>query len=336
LRIGAILPLTGSAAANGQSMRDGILLAVEEINKRGGINGGKIEVALEDSKADPQTAVEVLNRMELTRPPLFYLTFLSRVGVALGPVTDEKNVVLVGLSTSAPAFTQGRELVYQYWPTVQADMPPLLRILKDLNVKKLGIIYSNEEFGVAEQKLAASAFSDSGGVAAIQSFEPAESDFHRQLEVLKDQDAIFVATFGANIINTIRQLREARYKGIILAPNGGGAPAFAVAPEMQGVYIVAPIIYNPGYLFAREAGDKFAARYQKPLDQWSASGYDFIRLISGLLEDRPASRKSVREVFAAGFEYSGVFGPVRLRPGEHIIAFPIYPAQILNNTLKYR
>ena len=336
IRIGAILSLTGGASANGLSMRDGITLAVDEINKRGGVNGSMIDVAFEDSKGDPLAAVEAFKKMESARPPLFYLCFLSTVGVALGPLTDEKGVVMVGLSTSAPAFTRGRELVYQYWPLVQADIPPLMSIMRDLRVKSLGIIYSNEEFGRSEAELASKAFLEAGGTATALAFETTETDFSRQIKALMTKDAIFVASFGANIVNAVRQLKQADYRGKILTPNGGGAPAFAVAPEMQGVYVVAPLIYNQRYLFAREAGEKYVERFQRPFDQWSASGYDFIKLVSGLLEDRPISRTGVRDVLQAGFDYSGVFGPVHLKPGDHVITFPIYPAQIVDKTLKYR
>jgi branched-chain amino acid transport system substrate-binding protein len=336
IRIGAILSLTGNTAATGQSIRDGILLAVDEINKRGGVNGNKIDIAVEDNRSDPQTAVEAFNSMEHYRPPLFYLTFTSNIGIALAPLAEEKKVVLVGLATAALAFTRGREVVYQYWPLVQADTPPLLRILQDLKVKRLGIIYSNEEFGGEQQRLLAKMFSEIGGTVALQSFEIADTDLHRQIGALKDQEAIFVATLGASLISAIRQLREAEYGGHILTPATAAYPAMFAMPEMQGVYLVAPIIYNPGYLFAREAGEKFTARYQKPFNLWAANGYDFIKLISGLLEDRPLSRQGVREVLAAGFEYSGVFGHIRVRPGEHVFAFPIFPTQILGGALKYR
>ena len=335
IRIGAILSLTGNTAASGQNIRDGMLLAVEEINKQGGVNGNKLDIAIEDSKGDPKAAVEAFSRMERTRPPLFYISHLSIVGVALGPLTDEKKVVLVGLTTSAPAFLRGRKLAYQFWPPTQADMPPLLRTLQDLNVKTLGIIYSNEEFGIAEQKLASQAFTDAGGKTAIQSFEMGDTDFHGQLEALKDQEAIYVAAFGDNLVSIMRQLKAEKYSRPVLMPPVGG-PASFVLPELQGVYTAAPIIYDPRSLFARRAGEKFTARYQKPFNHWAASGYDIIMLISGLLEDRPQSRQSVQDLLAAGFEYSGVFGPVRLRPGEHVIAFPMYPAQILNNALKFR
>jgi branched-chain amino acid transport system substrate-binding protein len=336
LRIGAILSLTGNSAANGQTMRDGILLAAEEVNKRGGVNGSKIEIAFEDSKSDPKAAIEAFNKLELTRPPLFYLSFLSSVGIALGPLADEKKVVLVGLVSSAVALTQGRESVYRYWPLVQSDVSPLMRSLQDLKVKKLGIIYSNEEYGIEEQKLLSQAFMDAGGTVATQMIELADTDVRRQIQALKDHEAIFIATLGASLTNAARQLREADYPGSILMPSTGANPALFVAPEMQDVYLSAPIIYNPGYLYAREASEKFTTRFQKPFNHWAAAGYDFIKLISGLLEDRTLSRQGVRDVLAAGFEYSGVFGHVRVRPGEHDIGFPMYPAQIRGNTLKFR
>jgi branched-chain amino acid transport system substrate-binding protein len=300
------------------------------------VNGSKIDVVIEDSKSDPQAAVEAFNRMELTRPPLFYFSFLSSVGVALAPLADEKKVVLIGLVTSAFAFTQGREMAYRYWPLVQADIAPIFRLLQDLKVKKLGIIYSNEEYGIEQQKLLSKAFEGAGGSVVVQSFEMGATDLRQQIKAISGQGAVYVASLGANLTNAIHQLKVESYGGQILMSSAGANPAFFVMPEMQGVYLSAPIIYNPGYLYAREAGEKFTARYQKPFTHWAAAGYDFVKLISGILEDRPVSRQSVREVLAAGFEYSGVFGPVRVRPGEHDLGFPMYPAQILNNTLKFR
>jgi ABC-type branched-subunit amino acid transport system substrate-binding protein len=292
-------------------------------------------MVIEDSKSDPKAAIEAFNRIELTRHPLFYLSLLSGVGVALAPLADEKKVVLVGLATAALAFTRGHEMVYRYYPLAQSDMPPLLRILRDLKVKKLGIIYSNEEYGIEEQKLLSKAFEDIGGTVLVQSFEMSTTDFHQQVNAVIGQGAVYVACVGANLRNAIHQLREAGYGGQILMTVAGADPAFFVAPEMQGVFLASPIIYNPSYLYAREAGEKFTARFQRPFSMFAANGYDFLKLISGLLEDRPMTRQSVRDVLAAGFEYSGIFGHVRVRPGEHEMAFPLFPTRILNGALTY-
>jgi len=291
---------------------------------------------IEDSKSDPQAAVEAFKRIESTRPPLFYTSFLSNVGVALAPLADENKVVLVGLVTSALAFTRGHEMVYRYWPLAQADIGPALRILQDLKVKKLGILYSNEEYGTEEQKLLANAFEGTGGSVIRQSFELDTKDFSGQIKSLMGQDAIYTATLGSNLTTSIVQLKGAGYRGQVVMPSSGASPAFFAMPEMQGVYLIAPVIYNPRYLFAREASDRFTARYQKPFNHWSAAGYDFIKLTAGLLEDQPVSRKSLQDLLAAGFEYSGVFGHIVVRPGGHEMSFPLSAAQIVDNALKFR
>ena len=69
IKIGAILPLTGYSASNGKNVNDGLQLAIDEINKRGGVNGSKIELIVEDSKSDPQAAVAGFNRIEAARQP---------------------------------------------------------------------------------------------------------------------------------------------------------------------------------------------------------------------------------------------------------------------------
>jgi ABC-type branched-subunit amino acid transport system substrate-binding protein len=336
IRIGAILSLTGNNAAPGQYVHDGILLAVQEINKRGGVNGNKLEVTFADSGSDAQTTTSAFHKMEASLHPLLYVSYSSNVGTALAPLAETNHVVLVGLVTAAIDFTIGREWVFRYWPLGPGYITPLLRVLQSLRVRQLGIIYQNDEFGTEQQALMTKGFSEAGGSVLVQSFELKDTDYRRQISALKQQQAIYIAGSGAQLLNVTRQLREANFKGHILTPAGGADPALFGLPEMSGVYVAAPIIHNPSYLYAREAGEQFLARYHKPFNQWAANGYDFIKLICGLLEDRDISRQGVRDVMAGGFEYSGVFGHVRLRSGEHDLTFPMYPAQILNGTLQYR
>ena len=336
IKIGAILPLTGNSASNGKSMNDGLQLAVDEINKRGGVYGSKLELVVEDSKSDPQAAVAGFNRIESTRQPSCYVSFLSSIGMALAPLAEEKPVVLVGLVTAAIDFTKGREWVYRYWPLGRAFIAPLMRILQDLKVRKLGILYQNEEFGREQQQLMGKQFTSAGGIVTSESVELKDTDYRSKIAALKDREAIYIACTGNVLLGALQQLKEAGYQGSILTPAGAANPSLFARPELDGIYLAAPIIHNPGYLYAKEASDKFEARYKKPFDQWAAAGYDFITLLPGLLKDRKVSRQGVRDALAGGFEYSGVFGHLRVKPGEHDMTFLFYPAQIVDGSLRYR
>ncbi len=56
-RIGAVVPLSGSADAYGQVVKNGLLLALEEVNAQGGINGKPMDILFEDDKSDEKAAV---------------------------------------------------------------------------------------------------------------------------------------------------------------------------------------------------------------------------------------------------------------------------------------
>jgi len=214
LRIGAILSLTGNNAAQGQYVRDGILLAMDEINKRGGLNGSKVDLVIADSKSDPKAAVDAFRAMEAAQHPLMYISYSTGAGTALAPIAEASHVALIGLVTTAIDFTKGRDWVFRYWPLGPAYITPLLHILQDLKVKNLGIVYQNDDFGKEQQKLMSAGFSATGGGTIAQAFELKDTDFQRQIAAVKDKEAIYIAGSGASLLNITRQLRAANYQGI--------------------------------------------------------------------------------------------------------------------------
>ena len=63
LKIGAIIPLTVPFASYGEPVRDGMFLAVDEINRAGGIKGRVLKLIIEDDAGDPKSAVNAFNKL---------------------------------------------------------------------------------------------------------------------------------------------------------------------------------------------------------------------------------------------------------------------------------
>ena len=132
------------------------------------------------------------------------------------------------------------------------------------------------------------------------------------------------------------QLKEADYGGFIVGAANTSAPSIRSLPETNEMYVVAPIIYAPNYLYAKEVREKYETRYSKPFNHYTAGGYDLMKLLAGLLEDEEISRENVKRLLETGFTYPGVFGELNVTPGEHDIGFPLHPAQILDGEVQYR
>ena len=336
IKIGVIIPLSGTTQYSGEEVRDGILLAIDEINSWGGIDGKKIELIIEDSKANLEEGKEAFDKIERTHHPVLYLSTLSSVSTALAPLAQEHQVILVGLAVSAPKFTEDKEWVFRYWPTAKAEIPPILSILEELKVKKLGIIYQDDEFGRSVYELLQEEFIKTGGIVEAEYFTLTRTDIKESIAKLNDMQAIYVVGFTSLFGTLFKQLREENFKGFILGPSAIVYPINIAIPEAQGVYVAASIIYNPNFPFVKEVEEKYITRYDKPFTPYSAAGYDLIKILAGLWEDEEISRERVKTLLEEGFIYSGVFGSINVKPGEHDISFPLHPAQIIEGEVRYK
>ena len=337
ITIAAIVSLSaaGHPSEIGIGVRNGMLLAVEEINKWGGINGRKVEVIVEDSESNPDKASAIFQRLERSAHPLAYMSTLSSVSAALAPEAETHNVVLMALVATAQELTSGRQWTFRYWPTAQNETPPAISLAKELGAGTLGVLYLDDEYGRSVFAIAKREWEDTGGTIRGETFQFQEHMFRTQIANLQDMDAILIVGFPGHIVTLLQRLKEQEFSGIILSNNSATLPSSAALSQTEGIYAMAPIIYNPNFLFAKELKNRYDTHYGTLLNHYAANGYDVVKMMASMLEGQDVSREHVKAVLDAGFVYPGVFGDIHVKPGEHDLTFPLYPAQIVNGEVQY-
>jgi len=338
IKIGVIVSETGPGSGIGIEERDGMIMAVDEINSRGGINGRIIELIIVDNESNPEKAKKDFLEMEETHTPLMYISSLSSISNAVAPLAEEREVVLMIFAT-AREITVDKQWVYRYFPTADVELLAILQALDDLHVKNLGILYQNDEYGKDVSNAVATKFENTERIVLKEPFELLELDvidFKENIAELQNVDAIYVVAFPDYIEIIFKQLRESNYSGEILAPLDAAVFKIINMPETNGVYLTAPIIYDSNFLFASKVTENFESRYNKQFDFNAANGYDLIRILDGLLENEELTRDNVKWLLDQGFSYSGVFGSIDVLPGEHDIAFPLVPSKVVDGKLEFR
>jgi len=338
IKIGVILSETGPSSGIGIEERDGMIMAVDEINSRGGINGRLIELIIVDSESNPVKAKKDFLEIEETHAPLMYISSTSSVSTAVAPLAEEREVVLMIFAT-ASEITVDKQWVYRYFPMADDELLAILQGLDDLNIKNLGILYQNDEYGRDVSNEVATKFENSERIVSKEPFELLELDvidFKENIAKLQNEDAIYVLAFPDYVEIILKQLRESNYSGEILTPLDASVFKIINMPEANGVYLTAPIIYDSNFIFARTVSENFESRYNKQFDFNAANGYDTIRILSGLLQNEELSRDNVKHILDQGFIYSGVFGSIDVLPGEHDIAFGLYPSKVVDGKLEFR
>ncbi len=332
IQIGAIISMSGPAS-HLVDVRDGMQMAISEVNAWGGINGREMELIVRDSKSDPEEGARAFENIEKENHPLFYVATNSAIAMKLAPLARENQVVLAGLVVATSEFTRVNPWCYKYYTMPEDEARAILFILERLKVHKLGIFYQDEEYGISAFSALKKGFEASGGTVVAAPFSIRNPDWTSAIAKIRNTEAVFVVGFVKNEEEGIRALKATEYPGHILGASG--VTALAGNPEVNGVYVPAPLIYNDNFLFAREVKEKYDARYGKVLTHQAASGYDMVKLLAGLLEGREITRESLRKLLAAGFIYPGIFGEIEMKPGTRDIIIPLHPARIVDGKIAF-
>lgn len=336
--IGAILTMTGAGANIGEDVSNGLNLAIEEINSRGGINGRMIELIVEDCKTDADESIKIFNNMEANNSPHIYLTITSLISLAIAPLAEENSaphVVLVSAADHDELIGNG-EWVFRTFSTTEDEIPPLISIAEDKGLQSMGILYLDNGYGQAVSALMKEEFEKIGGTVMMDPM-PAEGNFTEELSKYLELDVIYVIGFDPHIIKGFEKIRELDYNGTVFGPATTTLPGVRSIPEAEGVYAPAPLVYKQDFLFAQEVKSKYEAKYDKPFSHYAGQGYNFIKILEGLLEDQEdVSRATIQKVFEQDFSYGGVFGTLNTAgKRRHEMGFDLVSAQIINGEVNY-
>ena len=141
IKIGAIGPLTGDYAIYGGAVANGIQIAIEEINAKGGL---QFELLSEDDQGDPTMAVNAYN-VEMEKGMQVLLgTTTSGACAAVADVANEERVFVLTPSASNPVVNEGKDNVYQVCFTDPNQGASSAQTIKSLGLgTKIAVIWNN-------------------------------------------------------------------------------------------------------------------------------------------------------------------------------------------------
>lgn len=314
IKIGAILPLTGSAAEIAEQHKQGIDFAVDEINLKGGIRGKKIQLMYEDDKNDPKLTVSVFNKLvDIHKIPLM-ITVMSSPSMAIYPLAEQKNIILFA-NCGHPEITSLSKWVYRNFPTSRQEAQVMVDFIKEkLKIKYLSILYINDIFGEGAMKTLKSGLENYGiRIVSIDSFEKDSSDYRALITKVINikPDSIYIYGYGKANGLIIRQIKEAGYEGLLLGSyNFSVEPTLSIAKEaLEGSYFTMPS-------FDKDSKDEiiinflneFRNKYKKDPEWNTVIEYDAINLIAKVISDNGYSAELMKKGLEEVKFFEGIMG----------------------------
>jgi branched-chain amino acid transport system substrate-binding protein len=332
-KIGAILTLTGSASMAGEFQRNGIIVAADEVNEKGGINGKKLEVVYGDSKNEAKEGLTVFkNMVSLEKLPVIIATH-SGVAVPLAShvASAKENTVLFVTISSAPGVPEMSENVFRYYVTCENEAKTMAPFAyQKLGVRKVAVFYINDEFGIGGYKAFKETFQQIGGeVTWADSYEKTGIDFRSSLfkMVVSKPEALYVIGYDKPFAIAVKQAREVGFDGYILTSIGMSIPTWLefAGSAAERIYLTATRfdVDNPVPEIQH-----FVKRYRKQFgkdpNMMSAFTYDATKLIADTIRQKGYSAEGIRTGLLQTKNFPGAIGSITFGPtGEADMALTV-------------
>ena len=285
IKLGSILILTGDGAAWGEASRNGIDLAIQEINENGGINGKKITVNHQDDNSDPKKAVSAFRHLtEFENTNIIIGTTWSHTGLPLVDLADENQVLMVSPSLGVAEFNEGSDYLFNTWPHDFILSEKLADYVYEKGHTNVALI-SAQNVWVKEQTNAfTKRFEELGGTIELL-VEPAPTDMNVNPEALKIKNvqnkitAIVSTTDGVLVGG--RVAKAATELGVEL-------PMFSITIDMDTIKAAQGAYEGMHFLtFLTPTSNfeqKYEAKFGKKADIGAASAYDAVMIIAEAIE----------------------------------------------------
>lgn len=214
--LGSIQDLSGPIAGFGKQDRLGMMLAVDEINEQGGINGRKIRLLVEDSAYDPKKAVLAAQKL-VNQDKIFMM--VGHIGTAQNlaamPVQFEKNVInFFPITAAREMYEPFHKLKYSYAAPYYDQMRLAVpKLVKEKGAKKVCTMYQDDDFGSEVMKGGEDGLKTIGmEFAEKTSYKRGATDFSSQISKMQSSGCDFVV-LGTIIRETIGAIGTARKMG---------------------------------------------------------------------------------------------------------------------------
>lgn len=297
IKIGVLQPLTGPVSAAGLAITDAIKMANDEVNAKGGVNGRKIELVIEDTRNDPATCSSAAEKI-ITRDKVAAIigAWGSSCTLAVLPVLEKHKVpMVVETSSSAKVTTPGQgwnEYTFRLSPPTPMEGEALRGKVKELGIGSAYFLAVNNDWGRGTKGAYGPVIENEGGkIAGEAFFKDDETNFQAYLTKANSSgaDTILVTTDAAQIALVLEQAKALGMKQKFLTTGGSNFPdkvvslaKDAAAGHYATVFYVAAMDSN-----ASAAPDMAKAFNKKWLDtghQWmeigeAARGYDALYTI---------------------------------------------------------
>ncbi len=333
-KIGAIFSVTGVGSFLGEPEKKTAQMVVEEVNKRGGINGHPIELIVYDDESDTTKAALAAKRL-IKKDMVSVIIGPTRTGESLAvvPIAEEAKIPLISCAASYKIVTpiQERRWIFK---TAQSDQHAVERIyeyMREKGIRKIGILSDSTSFGASgREELLKYAPSYGIEIVADEKYGPKDTDLTAQFTKVRSvkPDAIINWSIGPTQILVVQTWRSLGLTDIPLFQShgfGSKKNLEILGSAAEGVLLpVSPVIAgrilpedHPQKKVIMEYINAYESLYKEPVSAFGGYAWDAIHLAISALKAVGPNPEKIRDYLERVQNFPGQSGVFNFSPEDH-------------------
>ena len=332
IEIGFFGALTGPQATFALSGRNGAKLAIEEINRSGGVLGKKLELLIEDDRNEPSEAASAVSKL-ITQNHVVALIGenASSRSLAAAPIAQSYQVPMVSPSSTNVEVTKKGDYIFRVC-FIDPNQGKALALFarQTLHAQTAAtLIDAKSDYSVGLAEAFRTEFTAHGGtVIAEIKYAEGDSDFHAQLTAIraKRPDVLFVPGYYTDAGLIARQARGLGIQATLLGADGWDSPKLVEigGAAVEGAYFSNHYSVDDPSPAVRTFVGAFQKAYGAEPDSIAALSYDAARLVADAIRRAGSTEgKRVRDALASTKDFPGVTGSITMDASRNPVKLPV-------------
>ncbi|HZK78532.1 MAG TPA: ABC transporter substrate-binding protein [Gemmatimonadaceae bacterium] len=323
----------------GVMSRRGIDLAVDEINRAGGINGAHLKVAARDDEASASRAAEIAQEFVADPEIIAVVGHVNSGAMLAAAKIYDGQLAAVATTASSPDLSGASKWTFRVISSDSLNGVILARFASRIagnsaELKNAAILYENDSYGRGLAEAFRKAFR-----GTVISFDPISEDVEAEPFIsyykARQPGIVFVAGREKSALSILREARRQGLNAVFIGGDGWQSIVTDTAAS-EGAYVGTSFnAENPAPNVQRFV-TAFEARYSQRPDAFAALAYDATRLIAEALVNKGKDRRGIRNYLASltsGNAFDGITGPIYFNSNGDPIGMGFRVAQVVSGAL---
>jgi branched-chain amino acid transport system substrate-binding protein len=284
IKVGGIFPLSGAVSVYGIECKNGVEMAINEINAAGGIDGKMLELIAEDDEGQPEKTVNAYQKLT-TRDNVKYIigSLTSGCTLAITNRAQAQKILLIAPAATMEAITDAGDFVFRacFIDPFQGTVGGIFAS-QTLNARNAAVLYDvGNDYSMGLYENFKTAFEKAGGRVSAESYSTGEKDFNALITKIRavNPDVVYLPDYYGTVALIAKQLRAQGINAPIVGADGwDGLTENAGDEVLNGFY---SNHYAADSTDARVAAfvNSYKGLYKSVPVSFAALGYDSLYLL---------------------------------------------------------